>query len=72
MNPLGKVKSQNWGTISNGDPVKIKGERGQFTFLSHVKVSSTGDEYIEVYGGANGHLMFRSFSADRVRPARKK
>lgn len=68
----GKVKSHNWGTISNGDLVKIKGERGQFTFLNHVKVSSTGDEYIEVYGGANGHLMFRSFSTDRVRPARKK
>ncbi len=51
-----------WEEIEPGAQVRIVGERGQFTFR---KLDKNGD--VEVYGGANGHLMFRTFSADRVR-----
>jgi hypothetical protein len=52
----------DWETVEKGTPVKVVGERGNFTFC---KQDKNGD--IEVYGGANGHLMFRTFTANRIR-----
>lgn len=65
---MSKIRKGSFGKIVQGDEVKVKGERGQFTFLSHVTIPDTGEEYVDVYGGANGHLMFRSFDPSRVKP----
>lgn len=67
-----KIRSQQWGKISNGDLVKVKGERGQFTFISHVRTADSDQEWVDVYGGSNGFLMFRSFDPSKVRPVKKK
>lgn len=59
---MGEKLTYRWELIEAGTPVKIAGVRGQFVFK---KVDKNGD--IEVYGGANGHAMFRTFTADKVR-----
>jgi len=69
---LSKVHSSQWNKLANGDSVRVKGERGQFTFIRHVSVQETGEEWVDVYGGANGHLMFRSFVPSRVKPQVKR
>lgn len=51
----------DWGTVPKGTVLKIRGERGTFTFR---KVDQNGD--IEVFGGANGKEMIRTFTADRI------
>lgn len=56
-------KKIDWTTVEVGTEVKVKGERGRFTFL---KVYDNGD--ISVFGGANGKNMYRAFTADRCRP----
>ncbi len=63
-----KIHSAQWNKLASGDSVRVKGQRGQFTFIRHVSVKETGEEWIDVYGGANGHMMFRSFVPDLVKP----
>lgn len=56
--------------MERGDPVLVRGERGSFRFIEHVKRPS-GAEWVTVYGGSsdpNGVRCFRSFTPERVRP----
>jgi len=54
-----------WNGLTPGDPVKITGERGDFTFAS---VHERDGEVISVnvHGGMNGHQMCRSFYPQKV------
>jgi hypothetical protein len=52
--------------IEAGTEVSIRGERGRFRFLRHV-TTTTGPEWVDVYGGAKGHETLRSFRPERIR-----
>lgn len=58
-----KNSNVDWSTVEVGTEVKVKNERGRFTF---VKQHENGD--ITVFGGSNGRAMFRSFISERCRP----
>lgn len=57
--------------LTPGTPVKIRGERGVFTFVRYV-VTEPADrrrkraEWIDVIGGTPGVVMYRSFRPDRI------
>lgn len=53
--------------VSAGMELSIRGERGRFRFVKHVRNDRTGKEWIDVYGGAKGHETIRSFRPERVR-----
>jgi len=55
------VSCVDWSSVEAGVPVRVRGLRGQFVFR---RVDRNGD--VEVYGGSNGRLMVRTFSAGRV------
>jgi hypothetical protein len=58
---MAKSRCADWGHVDQGASVRVAGLRGQFVFR---KVDRNGD--IEVFGGASGRAMFRTFSASRV------
>ena len=54
-----------WNGLTPNDPVKVTGERGDFTFISaHEKDGEV--IAVNVYGGLNGHKMCRSFYPSKV------
>lgn len=50
--------------VSKGTEVKIKGERGRFRFIKHVKTETT--EWIDVWGGPKGAECMRSFRLEQI------
>ena len=60
-------KQIDWTTVEVGTEVKVRNERGRFTFVG---VHDNGD--VSVYGGANGRVMFRAFTSDRCRPIQRR
>ena len=65
------VRVTEWNGIVKGDAVKVRGERGNFTFLSHT-TNGKGQSWVDVYGGSGGQAMFRAFSSDRIKKVAKK
>ena len=67
--PEGWVKTRefkwNGRHISPGTVLSIKGERGRFRFIAHIKTPTS--EWIDVIGGVKGVDMWRSFYPDRIR-----
>lgn len=58
--------------LERGDPVKVHGERGKFTF-AYVRYTKSGElDSICVHGGTAGHETYRFFTIDRVSPIRKR
>lgn len=57
----------NGRVLTPGRELTIRGERGRFRFVKHVRNERTGTEWIDVYGGAKGHETVRSFRPGRVR-----
>jgi len=57
---VARVRGQ---VLTPGRGLRIRGERGTFTFLRHVTNTATGAEWIDVRDG-NGAM--RAFYADRV------
>lgn len=58
--------------LTAGDPVRIKGERGQFRIRSF-RVEDGFCLWVTVIGGTSGHSAFRHFTYDRVvKPKPKK
>ena len=55
--------------LQPGDPVRVKGLRGEFRLTSW-REESCG-LVANVIGGTRTHRMFRSVTADRVQPARR-
>ena len=59
----------NWQQIDKGTEVKVSDVAGAFIFM----YERNGE--ITVYGGSrnpNGHRMFRTFTAERVRPIHRR
>lgn len=60
-----------WDGIQVGDPVKVQGERGDFTFIRvHVTKGAVSD--IIVHGGTSGNTAMRAFYPHRVKKVAKK
>jgi len=55
--------------LEKGHPVKVKGERGKFTF-AYVRYFKDEVDSICVHGGTSGHETFRFFTVDRIVPLR--
>jgi hypothetical protein len=65
------VKVLEWNGLTPGDPVKVSGERGEFTFVA---VHETNGEVTDVivHGGVYGHTTIRAFYPHRVTPKAQK
>jgi hypothetical protein len=50
--------------IVPGTELKIRGRRGRFRFIKHVKTDTT--EWIDAWGGGKGAEQWSSFHPDRV------
>lgn len=62
---------EEWNGISKGDPVKVNGERGEFTFQSiHEKDGQVIS--VIVHGGTLGNKTIRAFYPHRVTKAPKR
>jgi hypothetical protein len=55
----------NGRNITAGTEVSIRGERGRFRFIKHVKTDKA--EWVDVVGGPKGIRMWRSFRIDSVK-----
>lgn len=60
------VRSHQHGELTKGDPVRVQGERGCFTFSAYVVNVDTGNEWFDVMGGTPGCETMRAFRLDRV------
>lgn len=57
--------------LKKGDVVKIRGERGVFTFVE-ARVVEGECQWVGVYGGTSSHRAMRFFTLDRVIKKRTK
>lgn len=73
--PPGWEVTASWphgrAVITPGTVLKIRGERGTFRFVRHVRVTPADRrrsprEWIDVIGGTPGVSMYRAFRPDRV------
>jgi hypothetical protein len=55
--------------LEPGDPVRVEGLRGEFHFASWREES--GGLVANIISGTAGHHMFRSVTADRLKPCRR-
>jgi hypothetical protein len=55
----------NGRNVTKGTELKIRGVRGRFRFMKHVKTETT--EWIDVWGGPKGAENWRSFPLDMVK-----
>lgn len=60
----------NGRNIVKGTEVSIRGERGRFRFMKHVKTDTA--EWVDVVGGTKGVSMWRSFEVSRVKTVHRK
>jgi len=51
-------------TLTPGMELSVTGERGRFRFIKHVACG--GKEWVDVFGGKNGHEKTRSFRPEQV------
>jgi len=60
-----------WNGIQPNDPVRVQGERGEFTFIKiHTRQGEVTD--VIVHGGTNGNKSIRAFYPHRVSAIRKR
>jgi hypothetical protein len=52
--------------IGPGTEVSIRGERGRFRFIKHVRRDS-GAEWLDFWGGPKGCAQWRSFAPHQIR-----
>jgi hypothetical protein len=65
-------RSSSWNGVHEGDAVVVdlpKERRNTFTFVAHVLVLATGEEWVEVRGGRAGEVKDRSFRPELLYPA---
>ncbi len=55
----------NGRIVEAGTELSIRGVRGRFKFIAHVKTSTT--EWIDVVGGMAGYKHFRAFKPDQIK-----
>ena len=61
--------------LDKGDPVRITGHPGVWTFHERKRNTDTGAEWITVYGGSTnplGSRSYRSFAPETVRKIRRR
>jgi hypothetical protein len=51
--------------LTAGTEFSVRGERGRFRFVAHVRTDA-GAEWIDAYGGPEGYEQCRSFRPERV------
>ena len=63
-------RRSSWAGVTRGDAVEVSGTpRGTvWEFVAHVTNMRTGEQWVEVVGGARGDRTIRSFAPDRVYP----
>jgi hypothetical protein len=61
----------NGRVVTPGTEVTIRGERGRFRFVKHVR-NGAGNEWVDVYGGPKGHETLRSFRPARIRTVHRR
>jgi len=62
-----------WDGLQHGDPVKVKGVRGNFTFRSARVEDDETVSSVCVIGGIANHSQFRHFTPDRIiKPKKRK
>lgn len=52
--------------VDPGTELSIRGERGRFRFVEHVR-TDRDVEWISVVGGPKGVITFRAFAPDRIK-----
>jgi len=63
--------AEEWNGINKGDPVKVTGERGDFTFIKvHIRNNEVTD--VIVHGGTYGNQTVRAFYPHRVSASKKR
>ena len=73
--PNGAVRLYEWQGLRRGDPCRVTGEKGVFTFQYHHEDPTQA--YVEVTGprvviqGVSMGFRWRSFLPERIRPATK-
>jgi len=67
---VAEVARVNGKVLTPGRVIRIRGDRGAYAFLRHVRNTSTGAEWLDVRDTATGAL--RAFHADRVRLVTRK
>lgn len=55
----------NGRLVQKGTELKIRGERGRFRFIQHVKTETA--DWIDVWGGTNNHEQTRSFRLEQIK-----
>lgn len=60
----------NGRNVVPGTELKIKGARGRYRFIKHVKTETT--EWIDVWGGPKGAENWRSYTLDKVKTVHAK
>jgi hypothetical protein len=55
----------NGRNVVKGTELKIKGQRGRYRFIKHVRTPET--EWVDVWGGPKGAENWRSFPLDRIK-----
>lgn len=55
----------NGRVLTPGVEFSVKGRRGRFRFIHHVKTAD-GQEWVDGYGGTPNKPRHRSFSPDRI------
>ena len=61
-----------WAGFMRGDPVKVKGFRGQWKFHSVTRDSNGTATSVCVIGGPSGRSAFRHFYPDRLEKVKVK
>ena len=60
---VARVRGQ---VLTPGRELRVRGERGRFRFVRHVRNVHLDTEWIDVYGGPAGHETLRSFRPEWV------
>ena len=62
-------RTSTWAGVNKGEPVVVEGtglRSAQWEFVAHVTNTKTGEEWVEVIGGARGDRKTRSFAPGRI------
>lgn len=60
------LRVETYGGLTSGSPVRVRGERGSWSFRAYCVNTDTGSEWLDVFGGLPGYGTLRAFALDRV------
>jgi hypothetical protein len=62
-------RASSWAGVKKGDAVEVDGtglRSAEWEFVAHVTNTETGEDWVEVVGGARGDRKVRSFAPGRI------